>query len=150
MRTETSLQSLKLNDFEGFDRFLLTDPEKLWRKYYDANCDMFFAPVKLTPSSPEVLYQLCHYALWMVMSTEALSGRPFLQDDIKTNCYSCEYAQTRLNGGEVVCKMHCPLATRPIDGASCVIEFYRWLTTRDRESRSSVAREIACIKWDPM
>lgn len=106
---ENAMIELKLNDFEGFNKILFGDHKPDWSKFYDATNDTFLPPYP-TPKT-EVEHQVCHYALWMVISTFSLIMKPIFLSDVEIpvgRCYACQYKHYHVSP-EYYCKDGCPL-----------------------------------------
>lgn len=111
------MAKLKLNDFEGFNKLLFGSFEPDWSKFYDRENYTFLPPYP-TPKT-EVEHQVCHYALWMVISTFYLSMKPSFLSDVEipvARCYACQYKRYRTSS-KYHCKDGCPLVLD--DGYNC-------------------------------
>lgn len=138
---------LKLNDFDGFDRFLFSEEEQLdenrWKKYYfkdDDNIFRFHPPIDCPKKISE--YQLNHYALWMVIYFFKLRRKPvFYGRKPFAGCYACGF-----NPGGPCCpiKEWDRIAKNDM-GLPCVKGSYgKWARTLDEE----IPYEIAHYEWE--
>lgn len=138
------MAELKLNDFEGFDKILFNDNEPDWSKFYDKDAVTFTPPIE----RPETLveHQLNHYALWMVISTFRLPGKPHIHTlsyrDIPFNrCYPCSW---HVKHGSS-CEQTCPLILDD-DYKGCGTAFDKWKES-PVDVKVQAAKEIAKYHW---
>ncbi len=138
--------ALKLNDFEGFNRYLFSKEEPNWKTFYDKETDTFTPPIGNPITEAE--HQLNHYALWMVISHFALRRKP----DFKHSkmvvipeclCYACEWKPKN-----TCCVNGCPLIG--ILPGICTPEWDTWShipTSASEFTLSHLAKQIAMTPW---
>lgn len=132
--------SLKLNDFEGFGRYLFGDHDPNWNKFYDKENNIFMPPI-LCPKT-EAEYQLNHYTFWMVIAAFKLSEKPLFHPDCvrpMCSCYACGVADNIPNEHE--CADSCPLDLRSYE--TCGEDFDQWSLSR----LPRWAYNVAHIPW---
>lgn len=147
--------ALKLNDFNSFKRYLINQshawsliPRKTirWRRYYRNH--IFYPPITKPTTIEE--YQLCHYALWMVISEFNLSRKPqiYIQlPEIKLNCYACEGANHNSDNFFTtnICE-RCPIYHGGDNTYKCGKEYSNWVNA-NAEDKWLWAEKIAKLKW---
>lgn len=150
--------ALRLNDFDGFERFLFTDVEmdlptnERWYKYFSYSLKegdpRFYQPI-FDPKTIEE-FQLCHYAYWMVIYTFELYQKPNIWNgdrSILLNCYACAFEDILIdisNKSTAVCS--CPIkkwCNRFYNCADLGEPFQRW-GGFDVEA----AKEMALMEWE--
>lgn len=139
------MTELKLNDFEGFDKILFGDHKPDWSNFYDEKNNIFMPPIKKPITLAE--NQLCHYALWMVISTFRLSKKPTFYNSGRywyiplNRCYPCNW-HVRY---DTSCKRTCPLVLDD-DYYGCGTAFDRWKKS-PIDAKAQAAKEIAKYQW---
>lgn len=138
---------LKLNDFEGFNRYLFGEEEPDWSTLYITNDDMFIPPIAYPNTEAE--HQLCHYALWMTMSKCTPEWKPNIFGVIRNRCYACEWKKRcgHLNDS---CDAFCPFTS--IQPSTCDPALEEWVkldrrTYKDLLYFRKLAEKIARIPW---
>lgn len=137
---------LRLNDFDGFNRYLFGKKEPNWKKFYNERAEVFKPPIGKPITEAE--YQLDHYALWMVISHFALRRKPEFRDSKMVvipncNCYACEWKPAN-----TCCVNGCPLIG--ILPGTCTWEWDTWSYIRASASEftlSHFAKKIATTPW---
>lgn len=104
--------SVKLNDFETFERILFTAkemklPEKeRWKKYYDSKKRTVCIPIPMKPVTKEE-HQFCHYVYWMTIWANELFYKPAIARKFGTgpkneeiletlnHCFACTFKDTQ-------------------------------------------------------
>lgn len=138
------MTELKLNDFEGFNKVLFGDHEPDWSKFYDKDTDVFMPPIEKPINLAE--NQLCHYALWMVISAFCLDRKPVFyylsRHYIPFNrCYPCDW---HIEQGSS-CKQTCPLILDD-DYNGCGTAFDKWKES-PIDVKVQAAEVIARYHW---
>lgn len=147
---------LKLNDFEGFEKFLFTNNERKlpdkekWKKYLDKGYDPkgFCSPI--TNPIENVEFQLCHYAYWMVISVFNVHNKPRIVNDyIYIHCYACHLKRNLFPN--IRCEIGCPIKNWNHAGKvsyCCDYDSYytKWRDQEDGD-RANLARLIATLEW---
>lgn len=153
---------LRLNDFDGFERFLFTDAEmempeeERWRKYFGRGMKegdpQFYQPIYYPETIEE--FQCCHYAFWMVIFVYGLEEKPNIwnaERQPENRCYACEYEEYIYNvlisdhTGIVGCI--CPVKQWGYNATRCTqanSAFSQW----DRYHDRMTAKQIAMLKWE--
>lgn len=144
---------LKLNDFEGFDRYLFGEEKPDWKRFYNKRTDTFEPPIG--KPTKEVEYQLDHYTLWMVISHFALRHKPIIFKycgkivNPICRCYACEWRLYQRN--DESCIEGCPLIG--VLPTGCTMEWRTWAfncknrTDVSDDEKSRLAKQIAMTPW---
>lgn len=149
---------LRLNDFDGFERFLFTDVEmdlpayERWYKYFSWSLiegdPRFYQPIYEPKTIEE--FQLCHYAYWMVIYVFELFKKPEIWDSAfhnRTKCYACLYEYMWLTIHNIsFIKPLCPCPIKVWRASPCFIaysEFKEW----QRDKNPDRAKRIAMYEW---
>lgn len=142
---------LKLNDFEGFNRYLFGEEEPDWSKFHQKEWNVFIPSIEKPETKVE--HQLCHYALWMVISNCSPTVKPVIKRgmDIRNRCYACTWKNKINKFGN--CVNYCPLTS--LTRGSCSRAWFSWVnllthpqhTDSEVEECRKLAEEIAKIPW---
>lgn len=163
-----ALTSLRLNDFESFEKLLFTETERMtpnfdrfakFCEYHSTYPDLFHLFVPFINPVTLVQYQINHYILWGVLAYTKADHKPYSYFTYNTkeefylnfynDCWACKYSQFNKAPLEGYCNK-CPIYKNEEEDYECEAKgnpYWNWRNEVVSSLKATYAEQCMYLEW---